>query len=191
MVDALDNAVAIWSNASEVDAMAAEWDASDVKKRHEALVAAWIGDVDTVADLGCGVGRYSRVVRCKQYYGFDSSMPMLDIAKRLNEHESARYALVDIFAYTSSRHYDVVIMIDVAQHQSDPVGAVLSMMKQWSANRYIVSLVVGDEREYLYATTVVPFSDLTYVTRECELLRAYFEQYGDERFSWMVMELAK
>jgi SAM-dependent methyltransferase len=188
MIAALPKAAEIWR---EPDDMLAMWDFSPSKSSHEKLVASWVGHVGTVADLGCGVGRYACVLDCDKYFGIDSSLPMIMHAKDHSRNERCSFTVADVFGFASGRIYDVVTMIDVAYHQNEPIDALLRATQLWVANRYIMTLLVGDRREDLYASTVVPFSDLLRFLKEVNLQRMHIEQSGPEPFAWVLLEVKR
>jgi len=193
MIQALEEAVKVWNAPRD---MATMWEQSEIKQRHEKMITDWVDkfDPDIVADLGCGVGRYIDLLTPNliEYYGYDGSSEMLDIAYHFKSNpKKIHLSIADIFNFSSDRNYDAVIMIDVAQHQNDPVGAILRMMDLWNAKRYFVSLIVGDFREDLFASTVVPFTELLNITDVHTIKRMYTERYGVERFAWMLVELTR
>lgn len=192
-IKALPNAVAVWNDPVELDTMLREWDDSESKRRHELLVVDWVGKVISIADLGCGSGRYATILRRDEYYGYDSSAGMLSAVCIAPYFAGGRteFASADIFEFSSDRHYDVAIMIDVAQHQECPVRAIERIIELWSANRYIVSLLVGNELEELYNSIIVPFSDLFDITNKYKVPRMYVDNGGPEKFAWVLMEIAK
>ena len=185
-MEALPRAVEIWN---QPDAMITEWEADEHKHRHEQLVAEWVGTADDIADLGCGVGRYARILTFTKYYGFDSSVAMVHNAQLNYGYViGAEFSTVDIFNFSNGVYYDVAIMIDVAHHQKDPVDSIIRMASLWDARRRIVSLLVGDVREDLYASTVVPFSELLRLLDHVSLMRSYIDHCGPEPFAWVLLE---
>lgn len=194
-IKALDEAVKVWQAPGDMVAM---WAQSELKARHEKLIAGWVDeyDPDLIADLGCGAGRFAGVLEFAEYYGFDGSSAMLEIAEKENrgKHPACAklaFSLADIFNYSSDRSYDALLMIDVAQHQNEPVDSILRVMELWKARRYYISLLVGDIREDLFASTVASYTDLLRLPDTHTIQRMYTERFGVERFGWVFMELTK
>ena len=181
-MEPLPRAVELWRDP---EALIEEWETYPRKHRHEALVADWVGEVDTVADLGCGSARYARVLDCTTYLGFDNSSMMLALA-------GANVMGLDIFeGPLVPTAYDVVIAVDVFFHLSDPIEAATYIVESWDAERYVFSLAVGDFREDLYLSTVIPFSEFLTFLGEIKLTRLHIERYVEERFAWALLEVSR
>lgn len=87
----------------------------------ETLVSKIIGKVNSVVDLGCGVGRYYQCLKgITKYQGYDQSIEMVMNAKFSNK--DASFACVDITNFQSDEKFDTGVCIDVAYHQKDPIG---------------------------------------------------------------------
>jgi len=185
-----DSVVKLWNNPGEMLAM---WDAGPEKVRREAIVAERIqelyGNGGVIADLGCGPGRFASVLlrlAYAEYYGYDGSTAMIQRAKGVNlEGFDVHFSTVDIFSYASDREYDLAIMIDVAQHQAMPLNSILKVLRQWKAKWYAFSLLVGDVREELSMSVVVPFSGFLNVQGQLDSPEVYMERQGQERFAWV------
>lgn len=186
-----DDVVQLWNDPTS---MLGEWDNSADKLKHELLVAQRVGVQEHVVDLGCGAGRLVPALEVdvelgsvSLYHGFDASTAMIREAKRKYD-KYAIFSVVDIFNFSTDTEYDVAIMLDVAQHQVDPVSSILRMLQIWQAGKYVFSLLVGDEREELSMSRVVAFTDLLQlldVLADCEI---YMERLGEERFAWVLVE---
>lgn len=194
MTEALKRAAKLWDDPKAVRAMLDQWDEDAYKLRYEQQVSAWVGEVGKIADLGCGSGRYARQLQCTEYYGYDGSVHMITAAK---EKQSAgefshinvvEFSLADVLNYGSDRHYDVVLFLDVAQHQDEPAESVMIMLRNFSADRYIFSVLVGNVREDLLMMTVIPMSEFLDLLDNLDCTRFYVERYGNYKFARIVVE---
>jgi SAM-dependent methyltransferase len=126
----------------------------------ELIVASWVNRVRSVADLGCGAGRYASVLHCKHYYGYDITTPMIAVAReRVKSTASGgkvEFAVADVFHYISDRRYDAVIMIDVAQHMKRPLDAVRIMLSNWAGRKHIFTVLEGEPQQLLNSVVVGP-----------------------------------
>ena len=190
MITALPEAVELWNDPA---AMIADWEYDLGKRSMEQTVAEWVGTVSTVADLGCGVGRYAQVLNSQvcDYYGFDATLAMIHKATENWHPDSLKFAQVDVFEYSSDRDYDVVLMIDVAQHQDDPIGAVVRMFELWKGDRYIFTILCGDRRERVLNSFVEDRCDVgaTLKALGTKILRSKHYQVGSETFESILMEV--
>jgi SAM-dependent methyltransferase len=186
---------ALWNSP---DKLVDQWESGEhaLKVEHEQLVADWVWGMvqfeqGPIADLGCGPGRLVRPldVAPDVYYGFDGSQAMVQRAKKA--HPRFSFTVVDIFQYVSDRRYSVAVMLDVAQHQNRPLDSILYMMQLWDADRYLISLLVGEVKEVLSMSVVVSFTSLLDVTDRVVLNRMYMERCGEENFSWVLLDLSK
>lgn len=183
MICALQNALDLWNQPNELINM---WAGSNDKLAEEQTVKKFIGPIvpGDLLDLGCGVGRYSKVLDYQTYHGFDQSAAMIEAAKQ-NQIPNANLAVVDIFNYSHSVVYDLAILIDVAIHQNEPLKAVERIMRLWQAKRYIFSLVIGPEHEDLYSTTVVGAIEfLTGLSSLGRVRQALYQPVKGEQFVW-------
>lgn len=183
-----ERVVQLWNDP---DPMIKDWDVQPHKVRIEQLVAYWVGFVGPVADLGCGPGRLVDALHIPQgqYFGFDGSTAMIDRAKAM--HPECSFAVADMFQYSSDRKYEVVVLLDVAPHQSDPLESVLQVMKLWDAKRYVFTILVGAMHEELYMSVVVALDELMDVLERVRLHRMYMERVGDEKFAWMLLDVGR
>lgn len=140
-IQALEEAVKVWQAPADMVGM---WAKSEVKARHEKLIASWVDEYDPniVADLGCGAGRFANVLDFEEYYGFDGSSAMLALAGAgtASKHPACQqlaFSLADIFNFSSERSYDALLMIDVAQHQNEPIDAILRVIDLWIAKPHV------------------------------------------------------
>ncbi len=168
--------------------MMGEWEESQTKLLHDERIGDWVGDAESVADLGCGVGRLVSHVQVDEYVGYDNSAAMLDIAREI--YPDLTFIERDIFE-GDSREFDVAVIYAVVQHCDSPLDAVRLLMEKWDAQRYIFSFLVGDLWEDLYLSTVVNFGNLLHFLNEVRLLRMHVEKHGPERFGWVIMEVSR
>lgn len=184
MINALPEALEVWVNPK---AMLAEWSVSPSKANHEALVAEWVGRAGAVADLGCGPARYADVLDCT-YQGFDSSVAMASAARERGHNVS----VADIFSFSPGQSYNVVLLIDVAYHQEDPVSAVLRVLELWDASRYLFTLLVGNAHERLLNSVVVSFMETVPLFQRCRVRRLWIEHPSKaEPFAWVLVEATR
>jgi 2-polyprenyl-3-methyl-5-hydroxy-6-metoxy-1,4-benzoquinol methylase len=191
---ALEAAERMWQ--SDTYSLTKVWDEMPSKLLHEEMVAKWVGQVDSVVDLGCGVGRYATALRgqYKTYQGYDITPAMITVAQAAHDGRlDVEFALVDVFNFQVDRHYDVALMIDVAQHMTRPLEAVQKMMGLWSADRYIFSVLVGDIKEELLHSTVIPISWLLGGIRDLDvrILNGNLVLVQDEQFASIFLEVTK
>ena len=191
-IQVLERAEKMWRGKS-LAAMLQQWDESESKLRQERLIAEKVGCVGTVADLGCGNGRLSRLLNVLEgYWGYDTSPDMLVYALGpKGSHPCVHYEQRDVFSSAPDREFDIVVLYDVAMHQSEPVAAVRRMLELWRGEYYIFSLLVGDERENLLASTVVAFSELLDLLDDLNVTSLHIERLGSERFGWVLVEAEK
>ncbi len=53
----LPKATALFQDSDRVRTMMGEWEQSQSKLLHDNRIGDWIGEAESVADLGCGTGR--------------------------------------------------------------------------------------------------------------------------------------
>ncbi|MHA2266037.1 MAG: class I SAM-dependent methyltransferase [Candidatus Thorarchaeota archaeon] len=192
MIEPVGDARSIWDDP---DTMLEEWENSENKRKHEELIADWVlsGYIKPskdypVADLGCGNGRLAAALDLHpgEYYGYDASHAMVAKAKeRCPEHS---FTIADIFNYSSDRHYDTVVLMDVAYHQNLPIEAVMRVMQLWTAEYYVYTLLIGAEREELLVSVVEPLTSLFSLLDKVELDNMHMKRCGEERFAWVLIK---
>jgi 2-polyprenyl-3-methyl-5-hydroxy-6-metoxy-1,4-benzoquinol methylase len=194
MIEPVGNARSIWDDP---DTMLEEWENSENKKLIEELIAEWVIDEYKglgpspgypIADLGCGNGRLAQELGLgvDEYYGFDASQAMITRAKERCPVYS--FSVVDIFNYSSDRHYDTVVLMDVAYHQTEPLAAVERVMQLWEAESYVYTLLIGAEREELLVSVVEPLTGLFNLLDKVELDNMHMKRCGEERFAWVLIK---
>ena len=189
MVKLLPKATALFQDNDRVRTMMGEWEESELKLLHDKCIGDWIGEAESVADLGCGIGRLIHALHhVLDYVGFDNSAAMLDIARET--HPEFTFVERDIFE-GSSRSFEVAVIYAVVQHCDSPLDAMRLLMEKWDAKRYIFTLLVGDLWEDLYLSTVVNFGNLLHFLDEVRLLRMHVEKHGRERFGWVFVEVSR
>lgn len=186
-IQPVPDAVPIWIQPHD---MLIEWDLSSTKLAQERLIAGLVGEAGNVVDLGCGNGRYSKVLNYQSYTGYDSSFVMIADAKRRNPDK--QFALIDIFKFQSDESYDTLLLIDVAIHMIDPVPAVKAILNNWTAQRYFVTLLVGEEHQQLLNSTVInhaEFWELFEIGLNVNVLHE--KRVETENFDWRVVRLER
>lgn len=187
MTQAIPEAVEVWNQPHN---MLIEWDLSPFKLQQEQLIAVLVGEAGKVVDLGCGNGRYSKVLDYQSYTGFDSSYVMIADAKRRNP--NVEFALIDIFKFQSDEQYDTLLLIDVAIHMIDPIVAIQTILNNWIAKRYFVTLLVGNEHQNLLNSTVVNYAEmwgLFAIGIDVDIVRSV--QVENENFEWRVLRFSR
>lgn len=184
MIKPLQEAVNVWQNPQP---MLDEWEADPAKIAQEILIAGLVGEAGKVVELGCGNGRYAGVLNHSSYQGYDSSYAMIEAAKARNP--QASFALIDIFKFQSDESYDTLLLIDVAIHQDKPIEAVLSVLNNWYAQRYVITLLVGVEHQDLYSSTVVSHEELEelFHLADLEVIVNHHQPVVGENFDWHVL----
>lgn len=189
-IEAIPAAKNLWSMPHDMIKL---WETDRNKRLHEILIAEWLHYDIWVADLGCGNGRLTTLLHPDvEYSGFDTTIEMIALAnERMAGSDqpqcTAHFSLLDIFE-SSMQDFDSVVLQDVAYHQTSPIEAVLRITNLWSAKRYIFSLLVGDVREELLSSVVVPFTDLFRIQEYLEFTRVHIEQLVPENFAWVLIE---
>lgn len=152
MIQALPKAKELWEDPQDLIAM---WKSDPHKTRHEMIISQLVGPAGYLVDLGCGVGRFSLVLNYTKYQGYDQSSEMIRFAKEYSRGKKVSFSCVDIFEFVSDEEYDTLIMIDVAHHQQDPLGAIETVLNLWKAKRYFFTLLVGKQDEELLNSFVI------------------------------------
>lgn len=105
--------------------------------------------IQTVVDLGCGTGRIYSLLRdqaFKRYTAVDQSGMMIEaMSDRYEDDPRLFFEVRDISAMTLSA--DVILCIEVLQHQSDPLGELNILLSESRYNHFITTLLVGAERK--------------------------------------------
>lgn len=190
-IEALPEAVALWSDEDQVLTMLREWQGSAQKIFYERLIGSWVGKVERVADLGCGAGRLVPHLSFYRYDGYDTSETMVTAANLLHGTEGGvSFHKGDVFTGGHDA-LAVVIAHAIVQHQNEPIAAMQRIVELWTGDRYIFSLLVGDDREDLFNSTVVPFVALLEFLEGVMLLRCHIARHQEEKFGWVVLEVSR
>ena len=176
----LPQAKKIWDSPSQ---MVAEWYSSEDKLRQEKLVADLVGPCGKLADVGCGVGRFSEVMKYQSYQGYDLSTQMIAMAKVRNG-SRGKFSCVDAVYFSSDEEYDTLISIDTAIHQTDPVAFINRIITNFQAKRYIFTVLVSEKHQNLFATTVLSVEE----AKELRGRTLYTERVKNENFDWVIYD---
>jgi len=202
MIKANEQSWAMWQDAARVSSTIKNWQGDAKKHAHELFLAGWIGDTNSIADLGCGNGRMADLIKCPVYHGFDASPIMLEYAMT-NEAVDGKATLQREVVFYSCNifdpeglpcndwQYDVALLYDVAVHQNEPTAAVLRIMELWKAKRYIFTLLYGDCRQNLLLTIVEPFSEFLRITDTVHISRLHIERHAGCEFATFFVEAIK
>lgn len=199
MIEANEQAWAMWQDTARVSSTIKNWQGDARKRAHELFLAGWIGDINSIADLGCGNGRMADLIKCPVYHGFDASPIMLEQAMKAgnigNERREIVFYSCNIFdpggLPCNDWQYDVALLYDVAVHQNEPTAAALKIMELWKAKRYIFTLLYGDCRQNLLLTTVEPFSEFLRITDAVRVSRLHIERHAGCEFATFFVEAIK
>lgn len=192
MMKALKEAKRLWN---EPQPMIDNWSIQLDKIATEEEIALIAGKVSTVADCGCGSARMFAQLDCRFYYGYDSSLAMLAAAKTfcasVNSTKLYQLINVDILSFQQvDISYDLALLYDVAIHYNDPIATVKRWMELWRADRYLFSILVGDEREDLYASTICSYSEADCFAQELgSRLLEVRKRATKEKFAWWLLEV--
>jgi len=66
-------------------------------------------------DIGCGTGRYSKILskKCKKVYALDYSKPMIDLAKKINSEKNINYICIDATKFIKNIKFDLILVTGV------------------------------------------------------------------------------
>ncbi len=78
-------------------------------------------------EVGCGAGYAATYLagRYSRYVGIDQAEALIAYARAHNAAPGVSFEAVDVAAYSSNERFDVVFMIGVLHHLSDPAAALL------------------------------------------------------------------
>lgn len=188
-MNALQTAKELWAQPQDLIQM---WEDDPHKIRHERLVVLQAGKKQGyLVDLGCGAGRFAHRFEFEQYQGYDQSTPMIEFAREwaasrsAERFKKAEFSVIDIFQFISDHSYDTLIMVDVAQHQQEPLEAIHLILKQWKAKRYFFTLLLGDKKEELLNSIVVARADFQDFVKANNLEVCYTEK---NHFDWVIVK---
>ncbi|HSY06827.1 MAG TPA: class I SAM-dependent methyltransferase [Steroidobacteraceae bacterium] len=139
-----------------------------------------------VLDVGCGVGRWSRLLagRGARVTGIDLSPTMIDEARRRAAAQgvgnACRFLVADLATLATGEEFDLVLSVTVLQHILDPAAlrAALERMAQHLApDGVLILLEAAPERRVEDCDTAIfrarPRASYLQIFRECGLeLRA-------------------
>ena len=106
------------------------------------------GQRRSVLDVGCGPGRVLSMLSDLDfiyYVGIDQSQEMID--EFLNTDDQRVSGQVLEMSDLPKIHPDVVLCIDVLQHQTDPVGDLNRLLASGQYKHLIATLLVGSEHK--------------------------------------------
>lgn len=187
-MNALSSAQELWDDPAQCIEMIQMWDDNAAKKNAEEMIACRAGNCGSLVDLGCGPGRFASVMQYDSYCGYDSSHTMISLAREVLGHKKdVEFAIADIFEFQSGAVYDTLLMNDVAQHQEDPIESILRVLSIWTAHRYLISLLVGEERQELSFSNVASLDDVLKLLALKQSPQNVFEPIPEENFGWMLL----
>lgn len=193
MLKALDTAQELWANPAE---LIAQWEQDLGKVQEEDTIHGVLMDFEfpegiSIADVGCGCGRYAKVVKSlkpAKYTGFDLTPAMIDAAMAdTDKPDYAEFTCVDAFNFSPDEKYDLLICIDVLIHQNDPLQALTRLLGNWDAKTYIFTMLLGKEHQQLYNSTVVALEALQQFADTWDLSFEHMHIVNNENFSWAVL----
>jgi len=115
----------------------------------------------SILDLGCGGGRIFLLYDPVRYVGVDQSEKMLTIAREQEHRGELRIPVPavdfyhsDLIDFETDEHFDIVLMLNVLQHVTNPIGLVEHMM-EFSANTYVIEFFLNTADKTQYHDTSV------------------------------------
>jgi SAM-dependent methyltransferase len=118
----------------------------------ERSLAPLISDSDTVLDLGCGIGRWTRVAarHAAAVVGVDYDATLIDEARRLTTDPTVEFVVGDVTRPLSEvvggRIFDLVLLLHIVEHIEDADGFLRSLA---DCARRVVVEVPDFESDYL------------------------------------------
>jgi SAM-dependent methyltransferase len=88
----------------------------------EDLLDRWIGQNDSVVDIGCGGGRWSQVVAkyARSVVGIDRSKESIELARSNSTMKNVEYVVGDVPRDLAGREFDVALFVHVLEHLDHP-----------------------------------------------------------------------
>lgn len=117
-------------------------------------------DGKSILDLGCGGGRIYKLYKPSRYVGVDQSANMLDIAERESADKDGKSLCLaelfdsDIEMFYTTGHFDVILMLNVLQHVTNPIDLVNHIMTL-HANTYVIEFFLNTANKTQYHDTSV------------------------------------
>jgi 2-polyprenyl-3-methyl-5-hydroxy-6-metoxy-1,4-benzoquinol methylase len=96
-------------------------------KNEYSNTANYINRGDSVLDVGCGNGNFSKYLRTKNYTGIDISEKAVQDGQKL--HRKVIQSSLDEYVNTHCEIYDVVCSFQVFEHVADPYTFISNMVK--------------------------------------------------------------
>ena len=149
----LPAAAAIWRDDDKVLAMDQMWDGDERKLGIEELAANMVRSVGKrkLLDIGCGSGRYARIIRgWRVYLGIDSAEAMIELASVLTDEFPKRKievirgdALAMMRAGEIAQH-DLALCIQMVQHYECPFLMAADVLANAPAKHVLITFDVHD-----------------------------------------------
>ena len=115
----------------------------------------------SILDLGCGGGRIFLLYDPVRYVGVDQSEKMLTIAREQEHRGELRIPIPavdfyhsDLIDFQTDEHFDVVLLLNVLQHVTNPIELIEHMMG-FSADTYVIEFFLNTVGEIQYHDTSV------------------------------------
>jgi SAM-dependent methyltransferase len=88
-----------------------------------------VSDADSVLDVGCGIGKWCRLVapHVRRVVGIDYDPAALQVARARTSSGNVEYRLGDVRDLVGGEAFDVALLIHVLEHIPDPVGFLDSL----------------------------------------------------------------
>jgi len=140
-------------------------------------------DDKSILDLGCGGGRIYQLYNPSRYVGIDQSANMLDIAMReAADKNGLSLCLAELFDsdlidFQTDEHFDIVLMLNVLQHVTNPIELVEHMM-EFSANTYVIEFFLNTADKTQYHDTSVGRTSVSRPRAFVDDVVAIMEEYG-------------
>jgi len=97
---------------------------------------------DNILELGCGTGANSQYLEqhYNNYTGVDYSEELIRIAVSLYSDDKTRFENSDILSYSSQTEYDLIILVGVLHHLTDPEQNLRHILRSVNKNTKFVFL---------------------------------------------------
>jgi SAM-dependent methyltransferase len=96
---------------------------------------------ERVLDVGCRTGEVAFEIVSKtgaKLTGIDIDLPSLEEGRRRNAHPNLELLKGDIYAWTPSQQFDVVVMSNVLEHLRDRATLLKSIQQRMGAARFLI-----------------------------------------------------
>jgi len=98
------------------------------------IARVYANGAKNVLDAGCGTGNILRSINIKRGIGIDVSPAMIKIARERNaDRKNIEFFSSNIASFQTREKFDLILLMDVIEHLTDPKAVILSL-KNLSSN---------------------------------------------------------